>query len=357
MVREESDGLVKSVRGLFAARLIARLTVIPRLQLLDFKVPGAGIEPTRSFWDLRILSPMRLPVPPPRLRAIVRAIILQMPGSALDLAALQRRRDRSLGLDPPPMLRTGADAARFLRRVGVALRYGAGSGLPLASMYHAAAGPDRDEAALIHAIEVTNHVIDSADGIEVNVIAERVCLVDRTLAPHLYGLVRRGRPVDDLSGLTLHARAAYQLLRERKEVTRGQVRDHLGIPATPNHDPGFIALDELQREMLVDRGPFEVKRKGVPYLSKEGYPFHFFHVVHADLAKPASRSINAAATAFLGAYLSAAVFCKVAKMTTMFRRFLRAEEIDRALGTLTEAGSIEIAGRGAARIAVWPGRA
>ena len=29
-------------------------------------VPGVGIEPTRPFWDLGILSPVRLPVSPPR---------------------------------------------------------------------------------------------------------------------------------------------------------------------------------------------------------------------------------------------------------------------------------------------------
>jgi hypothetical protein len=275
--------------------------------------------------------------------------------AAVDLVALEQRRNRSLGLDPPPMLRTGPDAGKFLRRVGIALRYGAGTGLPLASMYHAASGPDRDDPALIHAIEVTNHVIETADGIEVNVIADRVCLVDRAVAPHLYTLVRRGRPVDDLSGLTLHARTAYQLLRQRKEITRGQLRDHLGIPATPKHDPAFIALDELQRGMLVDRGPFEVRRKGVPYLSKEGYPFHFFHTVHADLAKAAGRSADAAAAAFLRAYLSAAVFCKVKKMATMFRMFLRAEEIERALADLTRARTIEIGGRGAAQVAVWRG--
>ena len=273
--------------------------------------------------------------------------------SAIDLPALEGRRGRSLGLDPPPMLRSGTDAIRFLRRVGIALRYGAGSGLPLASMYHAADGPQRDEAALVHAIEVTNHVIDTANGIEVNTIAERVCLVDRAVAPHLYTLVRRGRTVDDLSGLTLHARTAYQLLRERKQITRGQLRDHLGIPATPKHDPAFIALDELQHQMLVDRGPFEVRRKGVPYLSKEGYPFHFFHTVHADLAKSAGRSVEAAAAAFLRAYLAAAVFCKVAKMASMFRRFLMPEEIDRALEALTKSAAVEIAGRGAARIAIW----
>src|SRR5215204_4153227 len=34
-------------------------------------VPGVGIEPTRPLWSLRILSPMRLPVPPPRLTTIL----------------------------------------------------------------------------------------------------------------------------------------------------------------------------------------------------------------------------------------------------------------------------------------------
>ncbi|HEY3886115.1 MAG TPA: hypothetical protein VGL62_12945 [Vicinamibacterales bacterium] len=80
----------------------------------------------------------------------------------VDLTRLNRLRDRSLGLEPSPFLRTGNDAIRFLRRVGVALRYGAGAGVPLASMYHAAAGPDRDHAALVHAIEVTNHVLQTA---------------------------------------------------------------------------------------------------------------------------------------------------------------------------------------------------
>jgi hypothetical protein len=65
----------------------------------------------------------------------------------LDLAALEGRRAQSLGLEPSPMLKSGAAAGRFLERVGIALRYGATPGLPLASMYHAAAGPDRDDEA------------------------------------------------------------------------------------------------------------------------------------------------------------------------------------------------------------------
>jgi hypothetical protein len=30
------------------------------------EMPGVGLEPTRAFWALRILSPVRLPVSPPR---------------------------------------------------------------------------------------------------------------------------------------------------------------------------------------------------------------------------------------------------------------------------------------------------
>ena len=31
-------------------------------------VPGGGIEPPQAFWALRILSPLRLPISPSRLR-------------------------------------------------------------------------------------------------------------------------------------------------------------------------------------------------------------------------------------------------------------------------------------------------
>ena len=53
--------------SVWASRIRRRVGVT----CLFYEMPGAGIEPARSLWDLRILSPMRLPVPPPRRESIV----------------------------------------------------------------------------------------------------------------------------------------------------------------------------------------------------------------------------------------------------------------------------------------------
>src|SRR5581483_8869451 len=146
-----------------------------------------------------------------------------------------------------------------------------------------AAGPDRDDDALRHAIALTNHLMESRVAIEVNVIAERLCLVHRELVPSLYVLVRRGRAPDDLEGLTLNARAAYRVIRECGETTAGRLRKQLGLPTSVKADPAYEILAELQRALLVDRGPFEARAAGVPYLSKDGYPYRLVHVAHPDL--------------------------------------------------------------------------
>jgi hypothetical protein len=96
-----------------------------------------------------------------------------------------------------------------------------------------------------------------------------------------------------------------------------------------------------------------VRTTGVPYLSKDGYPYHLFHVVHADLAK-ASRKLTVAGAAetFVAAYLTGAVFCSVKKMASMFKTFLAREEIEAALAALADSGAIDVAGAGHARMAV-----
>ena len=251
------------------------------------------------------------------------------------------------------MLKSGAAAERFLKRVSIALRYGATPGLPLASMYHAAAGPDRDDEGLRHAIAVTNRTMESGAAIEVSVIAGRLSLVHRDLMPALYVLVRRGRAPDDLDGLTLNARAAYRLVREHNETTAGRLRKQLGLAADGQTDPAYQALAELQQAGLVDRGPFEARASGVPYLSRDGYPYHLFHVVHGDLVKQAKKvSVVGAATEFLRRYLDPATFCHVSKMKSMFRQFLRTEEIDAALAALVAQGAVILAGKGRAGVAV-----
>jgi hypothetical protein len=233
------------------------------------------------------------------------------------------------------ILSTGANAERFVRRYGVVLRYQATADLPLASL-RAAAGPADSKAALVRSIELTNHLLGTARAVEVNVVAGRLTLVDRALAPALYALVRRGRPPSDLSGVSLQARTAYALVKERGAVSAGDVRTHLGVTATPRHDPAYEALGELQRWLLVDRGPFVIPKSGVPYLSREGYPHRLFHQAHPDLVEEAeSLSVADAADRWLGAYLAGVGPRPTPrKIASLFKLFLTRAEIAAALGRL-----------------------
>ena len=72
-------------------------------------------------------------------------------------------------------------------------------------------------------------------------VAGRVAVVHRRVMPALYVLVRRGRKLDDLSGLTLNAQTALALLRTRREVSAGDVRQRLGLPADPRNSSGRIS--------------------------------------------------------------------------------------------------------------------
>src|SRR6476660_35299 len=180
-------------------------------------------------------------------------------------------------------LKTPKDAERFLEHAGVALRYAATKGLPIASL-RSAAGDD-SKVALVTSIELTNHLLASGIGVEVNVVADRLALVHRSLLPALHVLVRRGRPVDDLEGLNMIARSAHALLRQKHQISAGDLRHHLGLKTDLRRDPAYEALAELQRALLVGRGPFEVSNSAIPYLSKEGYPYHLLHERHPSLLR------------------------------------------------------------------------
>jgi len=214
----------------------------------------------------------------------------------------------------------------------VVLRYQGTPGLPIASL-RSAAGPQYSKTALVRSIELTNHLLETSAAVEVNVVAGRLTLVDSSLVPALYLLVRRGRPLTDLSGLSLNARQAWSLVKERGAVAAGDVRTHLGLAATPRNDPAYEALGELQRWMLIDRGPFVMPAKGVPYLSREGYPHRLFHKAHADLAAKASRlSVSAAADRWLRTYLSGITTRPTPrKLASMFKIFLAPAEIEASL--------------------------
>jgi hypothetical protein len=276
----------------------------------------------------------------------------------IDLAALERRQRESLGLNTRTPVSTPKEAGRFLSRVGVALRYGATKGLPLASLYQALAGTQPDKATLTRCISLINRLLGESQAIEVVVIAERVTLVHRSLMPPLYALVRRGRLLDDLSGLSVHARTALALLREAKEVTAGEVRRRLGLAFDERRDPAYAALGELQRLLLVDRGPFTIPKSGIPYLGKEGYPYHFLHEAHQDLiAASAGYSILEAAEEFLEAYLRGAVFARSRKLASLFKAFLSAAEIDQALAGLAQNGRAKVCKGGGETIALVIGEA
>ena len=83
-------------------------------------------------------------------------------------------------------------------------------------------------------------------------------LLWRDIMPSLYVLVRNHQPVNDLS-------------------------------ADSNNDPTYHTLAELQSHLLIDRGPYLVRKSGVPYLSREGYPYHSVHHVHRDIVRASSK--------------------------------------------------------------------
>jgi len=128
------------------------------------------------------------------------------------------------------------------------------------------------------------------------------------------------------------ARLAYALLRQQREISAGDLRRHLGLATAPRDDPAYEALAELQRALLVARGPFEIPKKGIPYLSTEGYPYHLLHERHPELVRESKKlSVRAAARRWLARYLDAAGPVPPRKLASLFRRFLSPQEIADAL--------------------------
>jgi hypothetical protein len=171
-------------------------------------------------------------------------------------------------------MKTEDDAVDFLKRVKFALRYNSTPSLPLASMY----GEARDQRI---AIELTNVLLAREEAIETNLIADRLVLVHRDVFPVLYALRVRLRT----ARLSDYAEKAFQLIREDGTASAGDVRRFLGVDGMKRPDPADIALGDLQREVLIDRGPSSVPRKGIPYLSKEGFPYRIFEKAHPEIVK------------------------------------------------------------------------
>ncbi|PYP87155.1 MAG: hypothetical protein DMF61_10955 [Blastocatellia bacterium AA13] len=274
--------------------------------------------------------------------------------SARDIEAAQRV---SLWLDGHDAITTAAEAKKFLKSVSIALRYGATEGLPLASIYAAVHVPresaaknretqkerEQDRELLRRAIELTNGLMAYREGIEINVIADRLVLAHRDLLPAIYFLRRRGRRLDDTANLSAEAKRALALLKQKLIATAGEVRSHLRLERGERHDPVVEALSELQREMLLDRGPSDVPKTGIPYLSRDGYPYRIFHEVHRDLvAKAGKLTVKAAADLVIGRYLKGAVYASPRKLASMFKLFLSAEEIDESVERLSAKKAVKL---------------
>ena len=170
-----------------------------------------------------------------------------------------------------------ADAVKFMKRVKFALRYNSTPSLPLASMFEAA----HDKRV---AIELANALLAKKEVVEINVIADRLVLVHRDVVPALYMLRTR-----HVANLSQNAARAFELIHENGTATVGDVRRFLGVEGLKRPDPADIAVGDLQREMLIDRGPSSVPKKGIPYLSKEGFPYRVFAKSHPDLVKAAKK--------------------------------------------------------------------
>jgi winged helix DNA-binding protein len=215
-------------------------------------------------------------------------------------------------------IRNEDDAVRFMKTVKFALRYNSTPSLPLASMYAAA----RDQRL---AIELTNALLARNEVVETNVIADRLVLVHRDIVPALYAL-RVRRRAEKLSD---YAERAFRLIQDDGSATAGDVRRYLGVDGLKRPDPGDLALAELQREMLIDRGPSSMPKNGIPYLSKEGYPYRIFAKAHPELVK-ASKKVDIEDA--IGTLVRALGPAPPKKAASVFKLCFSATEMEHALG-------------------------
>jgi hypothetical protein len=208
-------------------------------------------------------------------------------------------------------------AAKFLAAAGVCLRYQPSPSVPLASMYGFA-----DER---HATILTNALIDRGDAVEINCIADRVCLAHKTLVPSLIALARRNELSDD-------AERVLGVLIETPRPTAGMVRKFMGVPPQKWPNAADEALAELQRAMVIDRGSTDVPETGAVYLSKDGIPYRIVDDVHAKHVKASAKlSIE---TALQNVLLAIVDDIAITKLRSLCKRIATAAEVDAAVDAL-----------------------
>jgi len=218
---------------------------------------------------------------------------------------------------PPIDVEDEAGAVRFLRAAKIVLRYGPSARLPLASMYGAV--PDKRLAIIL-----TNALLASGEAVESNAVADRLVLLHRDIVPSVLALRMRHR-----APLSANAARALACLEAEGTATAGDVRRLLGAVGTKRPDAADLALAELGREMLIDRGPSSVATKGIFYLSPEGYPYRILAVAHPELVRAAKKISVAEAIRTVAAAVGDV---PPAKLAAMFKLCFSRAELDAALG-------------------------
>jgi hypothetical protein len=193
----------------------------------------------------------------------------------------------------------------------------------------------------------------SGKAIEINLIAKRLVLAHDGVMPAIYALRRRNTE----PRLTDKARDALAFIIANDSASTGDIRRLLRADGQPRPDAADLVLGELQRELLVDRGPTAGPSTGVFYLTREGYPYRAFAAAHPQIVSTARQLDRPEAAAdLLRLYLRGAVFATRRKLASLFQLLLSASEVDNAIENLTGRRVVESQQSGKTDLIVYSDR-
>lgn len=272
----------------------------------------------------------------------------------VDSAELADQQRKSLWLEGHAGLHSVADALLFMNEVGVALRYGAAANLPVASMYRATQRqvpvPEDEKAAHARAFELTNGMLATGKVVEINLIANRLCLAHERVLIAIYAL-RRGRRQPNVSD---ESRQALEFIIANETASSGEIRRLLRVEGQRRPDAADLALAELQRDLLIDRGPTAGPSQGVFYLTREGYPYREFSTAHPEIVSlAADLGRQQAAAQLLTSYLAAARTATRRNLTTLFQLLIGVDEITEIVQMLVASGRIHLVRMGKNDVIVY----